>query len=65
VVVRDFCARLGLPEKPAWTALRRCAQRAFDTWPALIRQADIIDRMKERLLARLDSFTPTARAARL
>lgn len=65
VVVRDFCARLGVPEKPAWTALRRCAQRAFDTWPALIRQADITDRMKERLLARLDSFTPAARASRL
>ncbi|WAC71509.1 type II toxin-antitoxin system HipA family toxin [Roseateles sp. SL47] len=58
VVVRDFCARLGLPEKPAWATLRRCAQRAFDAWPALIRDADITNKMKQRLLARLALFTP-------
>ncbi|ALV07021.1 type II toxin-antitoxin system HipA family toxin [Roseateles depolymerans] len=62
VVVREFCTRLGLPEKPAWTALRRCAQRAFDLWPALIRDADITDRMKERLLARLATYAPVGKS---
>ena len=52
-VVRDFCTRLGLPEKPAWTALRRCAEKARDTWPALIAASDITDKMKERLLEKL------------
>ncbi len=63
VIVRDFCARLGLPEKPAWAALRRCAEKAFATWPALIAEAGITDRMKERLLARLASLQPDKRAA--
>lgn len=58
VVVRDFCARLGLPEKPAWTALRRCAEKAFDTWPALITESGISDKMKERLLERLAGHKP-------
>ncbi|WP_370680311.1 type II toxin-antitoxin system HipA family toxin [Comamonas sp. GB3 AK4-5] len=55
-VVRSFCARLGIPEKPAQTALRRCAHRAFETWPALVAQAGITDKMKERMVQRLDSF---------
>jgi serine/threonine-protein kinase HipA len=54
VVVRDFCARLGLPEKPAWTALRHCAEKAFNTWPALIAEGVITDKMKARLLDRLE-----------
>jgi serine/threonine-protein kinase HipA len=58
VVVRDFCARLGLPEKPAWTALRRCAAQAFETWPALIDESGISEKMKGRLLARLADFSP-------
>jgi serine/threonine-protein kinase HipA len=57
-VVRDFCARLGLPEKPAWAALRRCAGLAFETWPELVSQSTISERMKQRLLARLESFRP-------
>ncbi|AOB31247.1 phosphatidylinositol kinase [Bordetella sp. H567] len=56
VVVRDFCARLGLPEKPAWAALRQCAAKAFDTWPALIAQSTISEQMKARLVARLQSY---------
>lgn len=58
VVVRDFCARLDMPEKPAWTALRHCAEQAFDTWPALIAGADITDKMKARLLEHLETFRP-------
>lgn len=60
VVVREFCTRLGMPEKPAWTALRRCAEKAFATWPQLIQEAAIPDNMKERLLKRLASFKPKA-----
>ncbi len=56
-VVRDFCARLGLAEKPAATALRRCADQAVDTWPTLIEAAAISPTMKERLLARLHQYT--------
>jgi serine/threonine-protein kinase HipA len=55
-VVRDFCARLGLPEKPAWTALRRCADNAFKAWPALIAESGISDKMKKRLLDRLSAY---------
>jgi serine/threonine-protein kinase HipA len=61
VVVRDFCARLGLPEKPAWAALRQCATKAFQQWPALIAQSAIGEKMKDRLLARLESFRPKRR----
>jgi serine/threonine-protein kinase HipA len=56
VVVRDFCARLGLPEKPAWTALRRCAADAFKTWPAMIESSRISEPMKARLVARLREY---------
>lgn len=63
-VVRDFCARLGIPEKPAWTALRHCAQKAFDTWPQMIATADITDKMKERLQAWLAAQRNPKEAAR-
>ena len=52
-VVRDFCTRLGLPEKPAIAALNRCAKKAHETWPALIEASGITDGMKANLLARL------------
>lgn len=55
VQVREFCARLGLPEKPALTALRRCASQAFATWPKLIAQSLLTETMKGRLLARLEA----------
>ena len=54
VIVREFCARLGIPEKPAQTALRKCAAMAFETWPALINESSISDKMKNRLLAHLE-----------
>lgn len=62
-VVRDFCAQLGLPEKPAWTALRRCAEQAFDTWPALIQASELPRQMRERLLNRLGEFNPKKHTA--
>lgn len=57
-VIRDFCTRLGLPEKPAWATLRQCAAKAREAWPALIEQADITAPMKARLLARLEARNP-------
>lgn len=57
-VVRHFCGRLAIPEKPA---LRRCAEMAFDTWPALIRQAEITDMMKARILRHMHSIKPGKR----
>jgi serine/threonine-protein kinase HipA len=50
-VLRAFCARLGLVEKPASTALRRCARLALAQWPTLIDGAAITPRMKDRLNA--------------
>jgi serine/threonine-protein kinase HipA len=64
VVVRAFCSLLGLPEKPAWPALRHCARRAFEAWPGLIAGADIADKMKERLLAKLDTYRKPASTKR-
>lgn len=48
-VLRAFCARLNLIEKPASTALRHCAQRALQSWPTLIEQSALTTSMKERL----------------
>lgn len=57
-VVREFCTRLGVPEKPAISALRQCADKAFKTWPALIEAADITEKMKAQLLERLQASAP-------
>jgi len=51
-VVREFCARLGLPEKPAWAALRECAAKTR-AWPAMIDASSIGAKMKERMHKRL------------
>ena len=53
--VRDFCTRLGIPEKPAWSTLRKSAEMARALWPAVIEESAISDRMKSQLLAHLDS----------
>jgi serine/threonine-protein kinase HipA len=50
MLLRQFCAGLGLPEKPAAAALKRCAERALQTWPALIEHSGITPQMKARLL---------------
>jgi len=50
-VLREFCARLGLAEKPAAGVLRASVRAAFDTWPGMIEAALLTVRQKERLLA--------------
>lgn len=52
-IVREFCTRLGIPEKPAWSTLKRCADKARSLWPAMIEKAAISERMKSLLLAHL------------
>ena len=52
-LVRGFCAQLGIVEKPALTALRRCRDAAYALWPALIEAADLTERMKAGLLRQL------------
>lgn len=62
-VVRAFCTRLGIPEKPAISALRQCADKAFNTWPALIEASGITDKMKAQLLTRLWARAPKRAAS--
>jgi len=50
ITLRKFCASLGIPEKPAQAALRRCAQAAVDTWHDLVAQSGITTQMKANLL---------------
>ena len=49
-VVRAFCSALGIPEKPATTAIAQCAKAAFDSWPALIEQSLLTPLAKARLM---------------
>ncbi|HEY4079188.1 MAG TPA: type II toxin-antitoxin system HipA family toxin [Burkholderiaceae bacterium] len=51
VLLRQFCAQVGIAEKTASTVLRRCAAAAFKSWPALIDSSSLTSRQKERLLA--------------
>lgn len=50
-VLRAFCARLDLVEKPAATALKQCAALALEQWPSLIDSAAITTKMKEGIKA--------------
>lgn len=50
-VLRAFCSKLNLVEKPASTALRHCAKQALERWPGLIDNAAITPAMKARLKA--------------
>lgn len=50
-VLRAFCARLDLVEKPAAAALQRCARLAVQHWPELIDGSAITPTMKTRLKA--------------
>jgi len=50
-VVRQFCSLLGIPEKPATTAIRQCVTVAFERWPAMIANSLLTDQQKGKLLA--------------
>ncbi|MDB5894873.1 MAG: phosphatidylinositol kinase [Rhodoferax sp.] len=51
VVLRLFCHRLGIPEKPATAAVRRCVAAAVRSWPGLIAGSQLSEGQKARLLA--------------
>jgi serine/threonine-protein kinase HipA len=50
-LLRAFCEALGIPERPAASALREAVRRAVAQWPALIEAAGITPLQKQRLLA--------------
>ena len=49
-VLREFCARLSLAEKPAAAVLRASVRAAFEAWPGLVEASLLTARQKERLL---------------
>ncbi len=55
VLVRAFCAALGILEKPATAAIRDAVKRAAETWPAMIAEARITDAQKARLIEQFKS----------
>jgi serine/threonine-protein kinase HipA len=50
-VLRIFCEKLGIPEKPATAAVRRCVAAAAREWPALVAGSLLSEAQKARLLA--------------
>ena len=54
-VLRAFCERLGIPEKPATAAVRRSVAAAAKTWPGLVAQSPLSEAQKARLLAHFHS----------
>lgn len=55
VVLREFCATLGIPEKPAEKALRDTAAKAVAHWPKMIAESGLTDHQKGRLERHLES----------
>jgi serine/threonine-protein kinase HipA len=49
-VLREFCARLGLAEKPAAAVLKASVRAALEAWPGLVEASLLTARQKERLL---------------
>ena len=56
-VVRQFCAQLGIPEKPAAAVIRKCVADAVRTWPAMIQASPLTALQKERLIAHFSAHT--------
>jgi serine/threonine-protein kinase HipA len=63
-VVREFCARLGIPEKPAATVIKQCVAAAYDTWPTMIATSLLTDTQKHKLLTHFAANTMVASLAR-
>lgn len=51
--IREFCARVGIAEKPCISVVKEAVSRAYAFWPNLIEQSSMLDIQKERLLKRL------------
>jgi serine/threonine-protein kinase HipA len=54
-VVREFCARLGMLERPAAAAIQKAVADAAHTWPGLIAQSALSERQKAGLLNQFDT----------
>lgn len=54
-VVREFCADLGITEKPAVSAISTCVRAAFEHWPRLIEASRLTALQKKRLLEHFQS----------
>ncbi len=63
-IVRAFCNALGIPEKPATTALTVCAKAAFETWPALIESSTLTPLAKTRLMEQFNGHAMIESLAR-
>ena len=50
-VVREFCALLDIPEKPAAAAVRQAVAAATRRWPGMIQGSGLTAAQKEKLLA--------------
>lgn len=50
-VVREFCALLDIPEKPAAAAVRQAVAAAARQWPTMIQGSGLTAAQKEKLLA--------------
>jgi serine/threonine-protein kinase HipA len=50
-VVREFCALLDIPEKPAAAAVRQAVAAAARRWPGMIQDSALTAAQKEKLLA--------------
>jgi serine/threonine-protein kinase HipA len=50
-VIRQFCAELKIPERPAATVVRKAVADAYENWPAMIEASSVTAAMKEKLLA--------------
>lgn len=48
--LREFCNRVGIAEQPCAKVIRDTVARALDQWPDMIRNSQILDSQKERLL---------------
>ncbi len=64
IVLRKFCAKLNLPEKPMVAVIRECVQRAYREWPLLIEASQLTVQQKTNLLAHFRSHHMVASLAR-
>lgn len=53
--IRGFCERVGVAEKPCLSTIKETTAKAFEFWPDMIANSQILDTQKEKLLTRLAS----------
>ncbi len=55
IVLRQFCDRLGILERPAAAVVRDTVQRAVKAWPPMIANAVLTDRQKAMMFELFDA----------